>query len=363
MPRPARSFEELASRYEPVIGLEVHAQLLTRTKLFCGCANRFGAPPNTLVCPVVPRPARGAARPQPPGGDARPARGAGDGLHRAARLGLRAQELLLSRPAQGLPDLAVREAARHRGLRGDRDGRRRREAGAPRAHPHGGGRGEAPARGLRVVGREERGGPQPRGRSPHRDRERARPALSRGGARLPDRAAGRCSSTPGSPTATWRRARCAATPTCPCARGERRPSARARRSRTSTPSATSPGPSSTRSRDRSRSSSPAARSSRRRGSGTPTGARRPRCAPRRRRTTTATSRSPTCRRSSSSPEWVERGPGVAARAARRRSAAASRPSTACRTTTRACSPRSRTWPTTSRPSRGRAATPRPPRTG
>ena len=45
-------FEELTSRWEPVIGLEVHAQLLTRTKLFCGCANRFGAPPNTLVCPV-----------------------------------------------------------------------------------------------------------------------------------------------------------------------------------------------------------------------------------------------------------------------------------------------------------------------
>jgi aspartyl-tRNA(Asn)/glutamyl-tRNA(Gln) amidotransferase subunit B len=42
----------LVERYEPVIGLEVHAQLLTRTKLFCGCANRFGAPPNTLVCPV-----------------------------------------------------------------------------------------------------------------------------------------------------------------------------------------------------------------------------------------------------------------------------------------------------------------------
>ncbi len=46
------AFEELAARYEPVIGLEVHAQLLTRTKLFCGCANRFGAEPNTLVCPV-----------------------------------------------------------------------------------------------------------------------------------------------------------------------------------------------------------------------------------------------------------------------------------------------------------------------
>jgi aspartyl-tRNA(Asn)/glutamyl-tRNA(Gln) amidotransferase subunit B len=39
-------------RYEPVIGLEVHAQLLTRTKIFCGCSTAFGAPPNTHVCPV-----------------------------------------------------------------------------------------------------------------------------------------------------------------------------------------------------------------------------------------------------------------------------------------------------------------------
>jgi aspartyl-tRNA(Asn)/glutamyl-tRNA(Gln) amidotransferase subunit B len=38
--------------YEPVIGLEVHAQLLTKTKLFCGCSTNFGAPPNTNVCPV-----------------------------------------------------------------------------------------------------------------------------------------------------------------------------------------------------------------------------------------------------------------------------------------------------------------------
>ncbi|MES1242887.1 MAG: Asp-tRNA(Asn)/Glu-tRNA(Gln) amidotransferase subunit GatB [Acidobacteriota bacterium] len=38
--------------YEAVIGLEVHVQLLTETKMFCRCANRFGAPPNTLVCPV-----------------------------------------------------------------------------------------------------------------------------------------------------------------------------------------------------------------------------------------------------------------------------------------------------------------------
>ncbi|MGH9866706.1 MAG: Asp-tRNA(Asn)/Glu-tRNA(Gln) amidotransferase subunit GatB [Candidatus Polarisedimenticolia bacterium] len=38
--------------YEPVIGLEVHAQLSTATKIFCGCPTGFGAPPNTNVCPV-----------------------------------------------------------------------------------------------------------------------------------------------------------------------------------------------------------------------------------------------------------------------------------------------------------------------
>lgn len=39
-------------KYESVIGLEVHVQLLTRTKIFCGCSTAFGAPPNTNVCPV-----------------------------------------------------------------------------------------------------------------------------------------------------------------------------------------------------------------------------------------------------------------------------------------------------------------------
>ena len=46
--RPA----EVSARYEPVIGLEVHAQLLTATKIFCSCRNRFGDAPNTNVCPV-----------------------------------------------------------------------------------------------------------------------------------------------------------------------------------------------------------------------------------------------------------------------------------------------------------------------
>jgi aspartyl-tRNA(Asn)/glutamyl-tRNA(Gln) amidotransferase subunit B len=39
-------------RFEPVIGLEIHAQLQTRTKIFCGCSTAFGAPPNSQVCPV-----------------------------------------------------------------------------------------------------------------------------------------------------------------------------------------------------------------------------------------------------------------------------------------------------------------------
>ncbi|MBV8841755.1 MAG: Asp-tRNA(Asn)/Glu-tRNA(Gln) amidotransferase subunit GatB [Bryobacterales bacterium] len=40
------------AKYEAVIGLEVHVQLATRTKIFCGCPTSFGAPPNTNVCPV-----------------------------------------------------------------------------------------------------------------------------------------------------------------------------------------------------------------------------------------------------------------------------------------------------------------------
>src|SRR5712691_7892071 len=39
-------------RYEPVIGLEIHAQLLTASKMFCACSTAVGAAPNTHVCPV-----------------------------------------------------------------------------------------------------------------------------------------------------------------------------------------------------------------------------------------------------------------------------------------------------------------------
>ncbi len=46
------TFDDVIARYEPVIGLEVHVELGTRTKMFCGCPTEFGAEPNTQICPV-----------------------------------------------------------------------------------------------------------------------------------------------------------------------------------------------------------------------------------------------------------------------------------------------------------------------
>jgi aspartyl-tRNA(Asn)/glutamyl-tRNA(Gln) amidotransferase subunit B len=52
MTASAQITASVREKYEPVIGLEVHVQLLTQTKIFCGCSTQFGAPPNTNVCPV-----------------------------------------------------------------------------------------------------------------------------------------------------------------------------------------------------------------------------------------------------------------------------------------------------------------------
>ncbi len=46
------SYEAVLASYDPVLGLEVHVELCTATKMFCGCANGFGAEPNTNVCPT-----------------------------------------------------------------------------------------------------------------------------------------------------------------------------------------------------------------------------------------------------------------------------------------------------------------------
>jgi len=87
--------------FEPVIGLEVHAQLKTQTKIFCGCSTQFGAAPNTQTCPVCLGMPGGAARAQSDRGGFHPAHGAGHRLHPIPRKPFRAQELLLSRSAQG----------------------------------------------------------------------------------------------------------------------------------------------------------------------------------------------------------------------------------------------------------------------
>jgi len=52
MPALAGLSPEVLAKYQPVIGLEVHVQLLTRTKAFCGCRNEYGGEPNTHICPT-----------------------------------------------------------------------------------------------------------------------------------------------------------------------------------------------------------------------------------------------------------------------------------------------------------------------
>ena len=52
MPTSTEITPEILAKYQPVIGLEVHVQLLTATKAFCGCVNQYGGEPNTHCCPT-----------------------------------------------------------------------------------------------------------------------------------------------------------------------------------------------------------------------------------------------------------------------------------------------------------------------
>ena len=114
--------------------------------------------------------------------------GARPQLHHQRAHQVRPQELPLSRPRQGLSDIAVRRAHRERRVAGDRGGGRRRPPRRYHAGAPGRGHSEAPPpRRARRRGLQPRR-PEPVRHSPHGDRRRARPALRRGGPPLPRQA-------------------------------------------------------------------------------------------------------------------------------------------------------------------------------
>ena len=182
--------------WETVIGLEVHCELATETKLFCGCPNEFGAEPNTYVCPVClglpgSLPVLNAA-----GGGVRPAGRGGAALRRARGVDLPPEELLLSRHAEELPDLAstTSRSAATAGWRSRDRTEQRTRVGIERAHLEedtgktshvGGGRRPDPRR------RPQPGRLQPGRRAAAGDREQARPPQPGGGPGLRGRAARR----------------------------------------------------------------------------------------------------------------------------------------------------------------------------
>jgi aspartyl-tRNA(Asn)/glutamyl-tRNA(Gln) amidotransferase subunit A len=113
-------FDEVLERYDPALGLEVHVELNTATKMFCGCPAAFGGEPNTNVCPTclgLPGSMPAVNR---------------KAVESAIRIGLAlncqiaewcrfaAEELLLPGHAEELPDLPVRRADLLRGIHGCR---------------------------------------------------------------------------------------------------------------------------------------------------------------------------------------------------------------------------------------------------
>src|ERR1039457_5206046 len=277
--------EDLLAKYEPVIGLEVHVQLLTASKIFCSCSTRFGDPPNTNVCPVclglpgaLPVLNRKAVE---------------FAVLAAMALECRINEVsIFARKNYFYPDLPKGYQISQYDkplaefgfieidLNESKTNGSKKKIGITRLHlEEDAGKslheGFADAASKTAIDLNRTG-----------DRRRKLTSTSPG--------LRKSSSTPASATATWKKVRCAAMPTSACGLADKRNSAPKPRSRTATRSASSSRRWSTRSSATSASSRPVAGSRRKRASTTRTKARLTACARRSRRTTTGIFPSPIC---------------------------------------------------------------------
>ena len=207
-PAMSETAGDAAVEYEPVIGLEIHVQLSTRTKMFCGCELSFGDPPNTHTCPVC----LGLPGALPVVNE----RAVHFGIMIGLALGCEiAERSLFHRKNYFYPDLPKGYQISQYDVplcRGRPARRRPHPSRAPR-----GGRGQARSTSARAAGstaptaagststaaarRWSRSSPSP---------ICTRPSRRGSGCGCCARRCGRSAS----PTSTWRRARCAATPTC-----------------------------------------------------------------------------------------------------------------------------------------------------
>ena len=202
-----------STEWEAVIGLEVHAHLKTRTKMFCRCELEYGAAENTRTCPVCL--AHPGALPVPNG----------KAIEHTIKLGLAlgceiSEHAIFARKNYFYPDLP--KGYQISQYEAPLCGKGALQIPGGAAHRHHarasrGGRGEDGARGRRDRAQRRRRllarRLQPRRHAAARDRQRARPPLGRRRGQVSCACCGRRSSSSGSATRRWRRERCAPTST------------------------------------------------------------------------------------------------------------------------------------------------------